>query len=238
MENYRVGLCDDEKRMLKINNHYMKEIDEEYEEFTLELINFMAGKDIVEYIKKEPLDIEILDVDMIGMDGMEVAKNLKAVNEDIVVFFITGHSEFAVEAFDVDAIGYVMKPVDKDKLERTLLKAVAKVREIKSREKQRELVITVSNLKKRIPVDEIIYIERVQTQCVIVTKKEEYRVYDTITDLVEKVGEGFIRASQSFILKISEISKVTYKEATLKNGMVVSLGRGFTKEVKKAFLEQ
>lgn len=80
MESYRVGLCDDEKRMLKINNHYMKEIDEEYEEFTLELINFMAGKDIVEYIKKEPLDIAILDVDMIGMDGMEVAKNLKAVN--------------------------------------------------------------------------------------------------------------------------------------------------------------
>lgn len=238
MENYKVGLCDDEKRMLKINNHYMKEIDEEYEEFTLELVNFIAGKDIIEYIKKEPLDIAILDVDMIGMDGMEVAKNLKEVNEDIVIFFITGHSEFAVEAFDVDAIGYVMKPVDKDKLERTLLKAVAKVRELKNKEKQRELVITVSNLKKRIPVDDIIYIERVQTQCVIVTRREEYRVYDTITDLVEKVGEGFVRASQSFILRVSEISKVTYKEATLKNGMVVSLGRGFTKEVKKAFLEQ
>lgn len=238
MENYRVGLCDDEKRMLKINNYYMKEIDEEYEEFTLELVNFIAGKDMVEYIKKEPLDIAILDVDMIGMDGMEVAKNLKEVNEDIVVFFITGHSEFAVEAFDVDAMGYVMKPVDKEKLERTLLKAVAKVRELKAKEKQRELVITVSNLKKRIPVDDIIYIERVQTQCVIVTKKEEYRVYDTITDLVEKVGEGFVRASQSFILRVSEITKVTYKEATLKNGMVVSLGRGFTKEVKKAFLEQ
>ena len=238
MENYKVGLCDDEKRMLKINNHYMKEIDEEYEEFTLELVNFIAGKDIIEYIKKEPLDIAILDVDMIGMDGMEVAKNLKEVNEDIVIFFITGHSEFAVEAFDVDAIGYVMKPVDKDKLERTLLKAVAKVRELKNKEKQRELVITVSNLKKRIPVDDIIYIERVQTQCFIVTRREEYRVYDTITDLVEKVGEGFVRASQSFILRVSEISKVTYKEATLKNGMVVSLGRGFTKEVKKAFLEQ
>ena len=238
MENYKVGLCDDEKRMLKINNHYMKEIDEEYEEFTLELVNFIAGKDIIEYIKKEPLDIAILDVDMIGMDGMEVAKNLKEVNEDIVIFFITGHSEFAVEAFDVDAIGYVMKPVDKDKLERTLLKAVAKVRELKNKEKQRELVITVSNLKKRIPVDDIIYIERVQTQCVIVTRREEYRVYDTITDLVEKVGEGFVRASQSFILRVSEISKVTYREATLKNGMVVSLGRGFTKEVKKAFLEQ
>ena len=224
MENYKVGLCDDEKRMLKINNHYMKEIDEEYEEFTLELVNFIAGKDIIEYIKKEPLDIAILDVDMIGMDGMEVAKNLKEVNEDIVIFFITGHSEFAVEAFDVDAIGYVMKPVDKDKLERTLLKAVAKVRELKNKEKQRELVITVSNLKKRIPVDDIIYIERVQTQCVIVTRREEYRVYDTITDLVEKVGEGFVRASQSFILRVSEISKVTYREATLKNGMVVSLG--------------
>ena len=238
MEQYRVGLCDDEKRMLKINNHFMMEIDEEYEEFTLDLINFMAGKDMVEYMKREPLDIAILDVDMIGMDGMEVAKKLKEINEDIVVFFITGHSEFAVEAFDVDAIGYVMKPVDKEKLERTLLKAVTKVRELKGRTKQRELVITVNNLKKRIPVDDIIYIERVQTQCVIVTKREEYRVYDTITDLVDKVGEGFVRASQSFILKISEISKVTYKEATLKNGLVVSLGRGFTKEVKKAFLEQ
>ena len=238
MENYKVGLCDDEKRLLKINNHYMKQIDEEYEEFTLELVNFMAGKDIIEYIKKEPLDIAILDVDMIGMDGMEVAKHLKEVNEDIVIFFITGHSEFAVEAFDVDAIGYVMKPVDKDKLERTLLKAVAKVKELKSKEKQRELVITVSNLKKRIPVDDILYIERVQTQCVIVTRKEEYHVYDTITDLIDKVGEGFVRASQSFILRVSEITKVTYKEATLKNGLVVSLGRGFTKEVKKAFLEQ
>lgn len=238
MENYKVGLCDDEKRMLKINNHFMKEIDEEYEEFTLELVNFMAGKDIIEYIKKEPLDIAILDVDMIGMDGMEVAKKLKEVNQEIVIFFITGHSEFAVEAFDVDAIGYVMKPVDKDKLERTLLKAVAKVNELKAKEKQRELVITINNLKKRIPVDDIIYIERVHTQCVIVTKREEYRVYDTITDLVEKVGEGFVRASQSFILRVSEISKVTYKEATLKNGMVVSLGRGFTKEVKKAFIEQ
>ncbi len=238
MEHYMVGLCDDEKRMLKINNHFMKEIDEEYEEFTLGLVNFMAGKDMVEYMKREPLDIAILDVDMIGMDGMEVARKLKEINEDIVVFFITGHSEFAVDAFDVDAIGYVMKPVDKEKLERTLLKAVAKVREIKGRTKQRELVITVNNLKKRIPVDDIIYIERVQTQCVIVTKREEYRVYDTITDLVDKVGEGFVRASQSFILKISEISKVTYKEATLKNGLVVSLGRGFTKEVKKAFLEQ
>ena len=194
MEHYMVGLCDDEKRMLKINNHFMKEIDEEYEEFTLGLVNFMAGKDMVEYMKREPLDIAILDVDMIGMDGMEVARKLKEINEDIVVFFITGHSEFAVDAFDVDAIGYVMKPVDKEKLERTLLKAVAKVREIKGRTKQRELVITVNNLKKRIPVDDIIYIERVQTQCVIVTKREEYRVYDTITDLVDKVGEGIDKA--------------------------------------------
>lgn len=237
MELYKIGICDDEKRILQINHHYLKQIDIENDEYELELINFIKGKDIVEYIKRNPLDIAILDIDVIDMSGLEIAKELQKINPKIILFFITGHDEFAIDAFDVDAVGYVLKPVDIDKLKRTLNKAIERAKKIREHGEEKELVITEDNIKKKIKLSEIVYIERTLAQCAIVTTSKTFKVYDTITALMDKVGEGFVRVSQSYIVKTSAIDRVTYKSVTLKNGMEISLGRAYTKGVKKAFLE-
>lgn len=237
MSLYRVGVCDDEKTMLRINQRFLKQIDSEAESFELEIYNFMRGKDIIVYTKSHPIDIAILDIDVIDMSGIEIARKLQESNPNIVILFLTGHTEYALEAFDVDAVGYLVKPVEKEKLAHVLMNAIAKVKAKREEEPVRELIITEDNIKKKIRVNDIIYVERLKAQCILHTQENEYGIYDTITALAEKLGEGFIRVSQSFIVKISEITKVTYKEVTLKNGLTLSIGRQYTQEVKKAYLD-
>ncbi len=77
---------------------------------------FIHGKDALEWIRGHAADVALLDINMPDMSGLELAAEIKKIRPDTAIVFLTGYSEYALQAYKVHAIGYLMKPVAKDQL--------------------------------------------------------------------------------------------------------------------------
>ncbi len=77
---------------------------------------FSSGEQALEWLAGHQADIALLDIDMPGMDGIELAIRIREMKPETAVIFLTAYSQYAVQAFSIHASGYLMKPVDREKL--------------------------------------------------------------------------------------------------------------------------
>ena len=96
---------------------------------------FQYANDLLEFAKKTPCDIAFLDIEMNGESGIEVAKKLKEKQKEIGIIFVTGHSNYALEAFQMHANGYLMKPITPEDVK----KEVEHLRKPVTKEKDKKL---------------------------------------------------------------------------------------------------
>lgn len=89
-------------------------------EITNEVKGFSNPNEALEYVKNNAVDVAFLDIEMYGMDGLELARQVKMASPATSVIFLTGHSHYAVDAFKVKAQGYLLKPASKEDIEREL----------------------------------------------------------------------------------------------------------------------
>ncbi len=233
---YNIIVCDDENITMKINCTYITELAKKYK---IEVIvtGFLSGEKVVDFIEDNEVDIAFLDIDLKSINGIEVAAKILKKNPRVITIFITGHREFAFDAFTVEALGYLTKPVDPERLEKLFKKAVLQVNDLSNRKMRAPLIITEENIKKKINQAIILYIERIEAQSVIVTNASKHYVYETITSLASRLEENFLRINQGIIVNLKEVTSIQGSEVTLKTGEVFSVGRTYSKEVKKKYLE-
>lgn len=227
---YQIGLCDDEIYQIKVNSLYLKEIASK-NQYDLEYHGFQSGKQLRSYLESDSLDVLFLDIDLGDETGIEIATWISNNYPHIITVFVTGHREFAEEAFEVEALGYLVKPYDIKKMDNVMKKVMAKLEKKPAKKESPEIIITDENIKKKIKCDDILYIERQQARSIIKTCDKEYNVYETITSLCERIGESFIRVNQGEVVHVSLISEIKGNSVYLKNGMSMTIGRTYRKEV-------
>lgn len=106
------AICvDDEDMILELTVSFIEESG-----FFDEVRGFDCGKDAIEYMSKNVVSLALLDVDMPEMNGMTLANKMREINPHMAIIFLTGYSEYAIEAFSIHADGYLLKPVIKEKL--------------------------------------------------------------------------------------------------------------------------
>lgn len=233
---YHIGLCDDEVYQIKINNLFIKEIADK-NDYDMKCYGFQTGKQLKNFLMKNKLDVLFLDIDLGQDNGIEIATWLASDYPEIITVFVTGHREFAEEAFEVDALGYLVKPYDIKKMENVMKKVMKRLQADCESEEKYEIVITDENIKKKLDYREILYIERQQAKSIIKTKQKEYQVYETITSLCERIGDSFIRVNQSEVVNKSLIGEIKGNVVYLKNGMNMSIGRTYRKEVFEKYFK-
>ncbi len=236
---YHIGICDDELLQVKINSIYIKDIAER-NKVSVTTIGFTSSEQLFEYLKTHELHIVFMDIDMGGPSGISAAIQLFHDLPKIIVIFITGHNEFASNAYDVDALGYVLKPVDITKLERFFKKAINQIEASNAESSSTaspSLVITENAAKIKIPVSDIISIERIRYQSIITTKTGIYHVYESITALDEKTAYTMLRINQSELINPSVIRTIKGNTVFLKNGQERIISRNYKKAVLETFLK-
>ena len=122
----KISLCDSDKYSLRLNEVYILEILQEMNR-KAEVVSFLNGTELVDYSRKNKVDAVFLDINLKGDNGLEIARLLKKINRDLVVAFLTGDRRYAFEAFEVDAVGYLVKPFDIKDLKKNVIKVYNQV---------------------------------------------------------------------------------------------------------------
>ena len=199
--------------------------------------DFQSGEKLIEFVENHAVDIAFLDIDLKGMNGIVIASRILKKNPKVITIFVTGHREFAYDAFTVEAFSYITKPIDSDRLDRVFKKAILQANDISNRKLRAPFIITEENIKKKINQSIIIYIERVESQSVIVTKTSKHYVYETITSMAERLEDNFLRINQGIIVNLTEVASLQGNQVTMKTAEVFTVGRAYSKDVKKRYLE-
>ena len=190
-----------------------------------------AEKFLFRYADDKSWDILLLDIEMGTMDGVTMAKKVRAHNEAVQIVFITGYSDYIAEGYEVAALHYLMKPVNKDKLFSVLDRALEK-----RKQEERCLNLESTGEMVRIPFYEIRYLD-VRQNYVTIHAKQDYTVKRTLGDFEKELDDRFHRAGRGMILNLKFIQRVTKTEVRLSDGTVLPLPRGAYEPLNRAIIQ-
>lgn len=199
-----------------------------------------SGVEGVELIRKLSPDIAFLDIQMPGLGGFEMIQQVEIENRPIFIF-VTGYSEFAVKAFEVEAVDYLCKPFDKERLSISLERAMRRLgtRDNLSGDKAEatpwlsRLAIKDENGIVFVPVDEILWIEAANKYVVVHTTTHTHIVRQTIKSLEDTLDpKEFLRIHRSILVRkaaVRGLHPLFHGDYIVKltNGAELTLSRSF-----------
>ena len=190
-----------------------------------------AEKFLFRYADDKDWDILLLDIEMGAMDGVTMAKRVRQDNEAVQIVFITGYSDYIAEGYEVAALHYLMKPVNREKLLTVLDRAMEK-----RKQEERYLNLETYGEMVRLPFYEIRYLD-VHQNYVTVHAKQDYTVKRTLGDFEKELDDRFCRVGRAMILNLKYIQRVTKTEVRLSDGTVLPLPRGAYEPLNRAIIQ-
>jgi two-component system response regulator AlgR len=174
------------------------------------------GEDALAQAARTSPDVVLLDIRMPGIDGIETAHHLNAMDRPPAVVFTTAYDEYAIDAFDARAIGYVLKPVRRERLERALEhashltgQALNELAEESGFEGQRNHVCARLHDELRlIPVADISYFNADQKYVCVHHAKGEDLIEDSLKSLEQEFEKLFVRIHRNALVAIDKIEKL------------------------------
>lgn len=228
----KIAICDDEQAQRNLIvlstkkyllEHKIPACIEEFESAEQLLFRYESSSDF---------DIVLLDIQMRGMDGIALAKYLRQKNEALAIIFITAMTDFIYEGFKLNAINYLLKPLDEVKLFTCLQSAMEQCN------KQQEiLILRVDKELIKIKKHQILRVESDGHYLNIVTGEQCYRVKKSMKEIEMELSEQhFLKISRSDVINLYGVERITTKEITLVNGDKLIVPKGKHKEISEAFM--
>ena len=231
----KAAICDDSPEALhELSEAAAAWAKQEKEALSLETFS-SAEPFLFRYEERPDFDVLLLDIEMPGENGVELAKRIRRENDRIQIVFITGYPDFIAEGYDVAALHYLMKPVSRQKLGEVLSRAAENLRR-----EERAVLLSTEGAIRRVPAGRVLLVEAFAHSCTVTTEKEEIPVRESITAVEEKLRRvdagAFIRTHRSCLVGIRYIQSLSKTEVTLDNGRRVPLSRSHYQAVHQAFM--
>lgn len=166
-------------------------------------------REAIEKLKEYPCDVMFLDINMPEASGLQLAEALQHLKYPPAVVFVTAYSEFAIEAFKVNAIDYLVKPVESERLSQ----ALARVREHVSLhakvQKLERIPVEKSGKKILIGIDTIRYVMARDDYTYLQTDNDRYFSTVSLAQLEKRLdGHGFFRVHRGYLVNLSLVCEV------------------------------
>ncbi|MBQ6650294.1 MAG: response regulator transcription factor [Atopobiaceae bacterium] len=169
-----------------------------------------SARETVEKLMEGRPDVLFMDISMPKTTGMQLAEALHRLKNPPAIVFVTAYSEYALEAFDVDAVDYLMKPVETDRLERALDKVQARLKPQASAHTSVERIpVEKGGRKVLVPIDQIRYIEAKDDYSCIYTDNDRFLSTISLAQLENKLApHGFFRVHRGYIVNLEYVEDV------------------------------
>ena len=240
---YSVAILDDEKTVVE----QLKSMISAYESIhgvQLKTTGFVNGGSF----KPENLagfDIFILDINMPGLNGLQIAKKIREKNEDCVIIFCTNYAQYALNGYEVSALGYIIKPITEYSLFKNLDRAVnsldSKAKKVVKKEK---LIVKTADEQKMIDMDKLVYVEikrhDLYFYCLENDSLVALKTRGTMREMAQQLCQSrFARCNASYLVNMEHVSSIfkNKSQIQLTGGTTLSLSRKYKKGFTERFME-
>lgn len=180
---------------------------------SIEIVDeFEDGLDVLKFIQQNEVDVIFLDINIASIDGVLLAKNISKFSKRPYIVFITAYREHAVEAFEVEAFDYILKPYDESRI-KSMLKKLEMAYE-RDNEKGSAVISNKINLWKNdkiivVDVDYIYYCTAKERITEVLTREEKYTVNLSLSEFYNNLPKDkFFRCHRSYIVNITKIKEI------------------------------
>lgn len=179
------------------------------------------GVDALETAQRERLDALLLDIRMPGMDGIEVAQHLQKLHRPPAVIFTTAYDNYACQAFEVNAVDYLMKPVRAERLVAALGKARNLTQSTLDALRQAHpkarthLSLSEKGKLRLVPVEDILYLKAELKYITVKTVEREYLLEESLVKLESEFGDRFLRIHRNCLVGkdlVEQVGKLSGSE--------------------------
>ncbi|QEL57202.1 LytR/AlgR family response regulator transcription factor [Chromobacterium paludis] len=164
------------------------------------------GQAALDWLTRHPADVALLDICMPGQDGMALARQLRQLPQAPQLIFSTAHDEYAVEAFELNAADYLLKPVRRERLAEALRRALARVG---ARLEAPCFVVRQRGRLLHVPLSEARYLKAELKYVTLVTRDGEYLLDEPLVALEEQLGEAVLRIHRNCLVMREAVQELT-----------------------------
>lgn len=228
---YKIGICDD----CSVDAEYLSSLVGKWAADGGHIAGIRefpsAEAFLFQYEEEKDFDILLLDIEMGGLSGVDLAKKIREENGGVQIVFITGFPDFMAEGYEVSALHYLMKPVSAGKLCSVLDRAAANLGKA-----EKHLKITFDRQTEFVPLGRIMYVEAQKQYVRIRTEAGDYRMKASLGEMEARLDEYFYKCQRSFLVNLSFVSKIKNQCIILKNGEEIPISRGLAEEIGREII--
>lgn len=233
---YRIVLCDDEPAELDKLECMLESYCRQYKECEFSIERFQNADEMLRCIMERECvpDLLLLDIYMQGKMGTEAARELRNMGIRCGILFLTTSREHALEAFRVDAVQYLVKPVSDEELFPVL------DRFIRNTEGKKKYILLKDHGIKRVKLHDIVYCEaQKKSQCIYLADDTQIIQNMTMAKLYEmlSVSREFVKVGISYIVNLEHIDHLNAREVEMDNGQRIYLPRGAYRNLREQYFD-
>lgn len=233
---YLIALCDDEPEQLHKTEQMLTEYSDSHPEIELRVEHFGSASELLRLIAEGEYfpDLILMDIYMPDKLGIEAAKELRGMGNYCRIVFLTSSREHALDAFEVEAAQYLVKPLVGEKLFPLLDKLLKEVQE----ERRRYVLLRVESMVRRVAVEDIIYCEaQGKLQYLYLADGTQCMLRDTMARLVEMLEpyEEFMRVGVAYLVNMEHIECIGRQEIRMDTGKKIYPPRGSYQAVRERY---
>jgi DNA-binding LytR/AlgR family response regulator len=227
----RIAYCEDERAQAVFLKELLQEWEKEGNSSCAVTLYASAEEMLFENPESFPFDFIILDIELVKMNGIELAREIRKRDKKVVISFLSNSREYVFDGYEVQAVRYLMKPISKQQLF-PLLELVKQ----NALDEKEYIIVHYAGEKLKLCLEDILYVEAFGHYVGIHTKQQSYEVKRNINEMEEELKKCFIATHRSYLVNLSHIEKITKTECMLRGGNVVPISRSSYKAVNEAFI--
>ena len=229
----KIAVIEDEKPHRDLLVHYLNQWSRGQER-SVTVEAFESGEGIWFWYEAErDFDVIFVDIQMSGMNGMELARKVRKLDQNVVIVFATGVSDYLEEGYEVEALHYLIKPLSKEKIERCMEKALER------RRQERFLTLHTGDEIVKVSVECINYVEARGRGCVVgrMRVQEGMEVRESLSELEGLLDpEQFMRCHRSYLCRIANIRRISREDVEFDDGSIIPVSRRLYSQVNQRFI--